>query len=376
MPENDTLIILENISQSFGGVEVLHDIHLSIQNRELLTFLGPSGCGKTTLLRLIAGFESPTKGRVIIAGRDVSALPPNRRKVNTVFQSYALFPHMTVFDNVAFGLKMSRVPKPEILRRVSEILKMVELDTLADRKPHQLSGGQQQRVAIARAAVNNPLVLLLDEPLSALDAKLRRQMQRDLKHLQRRLGITFVFVTHDQQEALSISDRVVVMHDGRIEQVGTPAEIYEEPVSLRVARFVGDTNIFDAEILGKSPDCPDGSLEARVEGQEKPCLLKTRKEFANGQKVKVVLRPEDLLVNRKQPGENSGLMLSGLVEEVIYKGSTYDIVISLESGNRLVVTEFFDEDDEAMIASVGDTVYVSWIKGWEVVLPDEGPESL
>jgi spermidine/putrescine transport system ATP-binding protein len=164
------------------------------------------------------------------------------------------------------------------------------------------------------------------------------------------------------------------MHDGRVEQIGTPAEIYEEPVSLRVARFVGDTNIFDAVILGKSPDCPDGSLEARVEGQEKPCLLKTRKEFAAGQNVKVVLRPEDLLVNRKQPGEKSGLMLGGVVDELIYKGSTYDIVISLQSGNKLVVTEFFDEDDESMIASVGDAVYVSWIKGWEVVLPDEGPE--
>jgi spermidine/putrescine transport system ATP-binding protein len=374
LPENDTIIILDNISQTFGGTEVLHDISLSIKNSELLTFLGPSGCGKTTLLRLIAGFEPPTCGRVLIAGKDVSASPPNHRKVNTVFQSYALFPHMTVFDNVAFGLKMSRVLKPEINIRVSEILKMVELESMANRKPHQLSGGQQQRVAIARAAVNNPLVLLLDEPLSALDAKLRRQMQRDLKHLQRRLGITFVFVTHDQQEALSISDRVVVMHAGRIEQVGTPAEIYEEPVSLRVAEFVGDTNIFDAVILGKSPDCPDGSLEARVEGQEKPCLLKTRKEFEDGQKVKVVLRPEDLLVNRKQPGENSGLMLSGVVDELIYKGSTYDIVISLQSGNKLVVTEFFDEDDESMIASVGDSVYVSWIKGWEVVLSDESPE--
>ena len=238
LPENNTIIILEDIAQSFGDAEVLSDINLSIRNSELLTFLGPSGCGKTTLLRLIAGFETPTRGRIMIAGKDVCGLPPNHRKVNTVFQSYALFPHMTVFDNVAFGLKMSRAPKLEISQRVSQILKMVELEFMADRKPHQLSGGQQQRVAIARAVVNNPLVLLLDEPLSALDAKLRKQMQQDLKHLQRRLGITFVFVTHDQQEALSISDRLVVMHNGRIEQVGTPSEIYENPVSMRVAKFV------------------------------------------------------------------------------------------------------------------------------------------
>ncbi|WP_449243185.1 ABC transporter ATP-binding protein, partial [Desulfovibrio sp.] len=203
--ENDAIISLENVSQQFDGTTVLHDISLSVRNREFFTLLGPSGCGKTTILRILAGFETPTLGRVRIGGRDVTDLAPNRRKVNTVFQSYALFPHMTVFENVAFGLRMSRTPKAELQARVAEILRMVELEGLEGRKPQQLSGGQQQRVAIARAAVNKPLVLLLDESLSALDAKLRKQMQRELKHLQRRLGITFVFVTHDQEEAFSLS---------------------------------------------------------------------------------------------------------------------------------------------------------------------------
>ena len=226
-------------------------------------------------------------------------------------------------------------------------------------------------MAVARAAVNNPLVLLLDEPLSALDAKLRKQMQRELKQLQRRLGITFVFVTHDQQEALSMSDRLVVMHDGRIEQTGTPTEIYENPISLRVAKFVGETNIFDAVIIGPTEQCPEGALTADVEGQGRPCLLKTPKTFVPGQKVKVVLRPEDLLVHLNRPSDNGDFSMPGVIDETIYKGTTYDIVITLDNGKSILVTEFFDENDERMIGSRGERVFVSWIKGWEVVLPDE-----
>ncbi len=372
MAQDDAIITLRNVSQEFDGNRVLHGIDLAVNSREFLTLLGPSGCGKTTILRIIAGFETPTEGSVLIAGVDVTGVPPNARKVNTVFQSYALFPHMTVFDNVAFGLRMSRLPKAEIRDRTLEMLRLVALEGMSDRKPHQLSGGQQQRVAIARAAVNKPLVLLLDEPLSALDAKLRKQMQRELKHLQRQLGITFVFVTHDQQEAFAMSDRVVVMDEGRIEQAGTPIEIYEEPVSLKVAKFVGETNILDAEILGLDPSCPDRSLQAVVEGQRRHCLLKVKRSFEPGARVKVVLRPEDLIVHRVKPKDSDALWLEGVVDETIYKGTTYDIVITLTGGKTLLVTEFFDEDDEKMIVSAGESVFVSWIKGWEVVLPDGG----
>ena len=372
MPDpNDAIIRLENVTMAFDGHTVLHDVNLAIRNQEFLTLLGPSGCGKTTTLRLIAGFEAPTHGRILIAGKDVTDLPPNHRKVNTVFQSYALFPHMNVFDNVAFGLKMSRIAPDEIRSRVIDILRMVALEEMAGRRPYQLSGGQQQRVAIARAAVNNPLVLLLDEPLSALDAKLRKQMQRELKHLQRRLGITFVHVTHDQQEALSVSDRVVVLQEGCIQQIGTPVEVYENPVSLKVAQFVGEINILDGEILGLEARCPEGSVRAMIEDRDNPCLLRTQKALSPGQRIKVMLRPEDLLVHRQKPAGDDHLWLEGHVDETIYKGTTYDMAITLTSGKQLLATEFFDENEESMIAAAGEQVFVSWIKGWEIVFTDE-----
>jgi spermidine/putrescine transport system ATP-binding protein len=228
------VIELKGISKTINGEEILHNIDLQVRNGEFLTLLGPSGCGKTTLLRLISGFEEPTEGRVFIGDKDVSGLPPHERHVHTVFQNYALFPHMSVFENVAFGLRCQKLPEAEIAKRVAEALNMVKLGTFANRKPDQLSGGQQQRVAIARAVVNRPLVLLLDEPLSSLDYRLRKTMQIELKQLQRKLGITFIFVTHDQEEALSMSDRVVIMEKGHIEQVGTPRQVYEEPYNLTV----------------------------------------------------------------------------------------------------------------------------------------------
>jgi spermidine/putrescine transport system ATP-binding protein len=243
------IIEFKNVSKHFAEHPVLHDINFAVQNGEFLTLLGPSGCGKTTLLRLISGFEEPNSGSIYIDGKDVEGLPPHLRQVNTVFQSYALFPHMNVYDNVAFGLRCKGTARDEIEHRVNDALKMVKLDNYRHRKPHQLSGGQQQRVAIARAVVNKPLVLLLDEPLSSLDYRLRKNMQLELKQLQKQLGITFIFVTHDQEEALSMSDRVVVMHEGYIEQIGTPREIYEEPSNLQVAKFIGEANIFDTAIV-------------------------------------------------------------------------------------------------------------------------------
>src|SRR5690348_17040427 len=243
------IIELHGVHKSIHGQGILHNIDLEVRNGEFLTLLGPSGCGKTTLLRLISGFEEPTQGKVFIENKDVSGLPPHRRHVHTVFQNYALFPHMSVYENVAFGLLCQKLPSKEVEARVKEVLKIVKLENYLARKPDQLSGGQQQRVAIARAVVNRPLVLLLDEPLSSLDYRLRKTMQIELKQLQRKLGITFIFVTHDQEEALSMSDRVVVMHEGSIEQVGTPRQVYEEPQNLTVANFIGEANLFDSEII-------------------------------------------------------------------------------------------------------------------------------
>ena len=245
----NSVVELQNVSKSINHQIILNNLSLSVKEGEFLTLLGPSGCGKTTLLRLISGFEEPTSGKIFIDGKDVSGLPPHKRHVHTVFQSYALFPHMSVFQNVAFGLKCQKVPSKQIKVQVEEVLKMVKLEAYVDRKPSQLSGGQQQRIAIARAAVNRPRVLLLDEPLSSLDYRLRKNMQIELKQLQRRLGITFIFVTHDQEEALSMSDRIVVLHEGNIEQMGTPREVYEEPRNLNVAKFIGEVNIFEGIIL-------------------------------------------------------------------------------------------------------------------------------
>jgi len=237
-----TLLSLRNLTKQFDGKKVLDSLDLEILDGEFITLLGPSGCGKTTLLRMMAGFEHADAGTITLSGQDLTHTPPENRPLNTVFQNYALFPHMSVFDNVAYGLKMEKRPKDEIQQRVIDALTMVQLEDFAKRKPHQLSGGQQQRVAIARAVIKRPKLLLLDEPLSALDYKLRRTMQIELKRLQRELGITFVFVTHDQEEALSMSDRVVVLKDGQIQQLGTPREVYERPANLFTARFVGETN--------------------------------------------------------------------------------------------------------------------------------------
>lgn len=366
MTGENPIIRLQNLAMRFDDTDILEDITLDIHNGEFLTLLGPSGCGKTTMLRLIAGFEIPTAGTVIINGKEVNDLPANQRRVNTVFQSYALFPHMTVYDNLAFGLKMSGTPRAEIDRRVREALDMVDLGRMADRMPNRLSGGQQQRVAIARAVVNKPLALLLDEPLSALDAKLRRRMQKQLKQFCKDLGITFIFVTHDQEEAFAMSDRVVVMNEGRIQQVGSPEEVYEEPVNLYVAGFVGETCILDGVAGYKERE----TLHAMVEGT--PCTLVTAREFAPDEAIKVVLRPEDIVVENTPPdGSEDQLWLPGVVRETVYKGSTWDMIVDLDCGKEILVTEFFNEDGDRICQRAGDKVVVSWFKGWEVVLPDE-----
>jgi len=359
------LVKLVGIRKDFDGKTVIPDLDLTINNGEFLTLLGPSGCGKTTVLRLIAGLENVDAGQIYLEDQDITQIPAEDRHVNTVFQSYALFPHMTVFDNVAFGLRMQKTPSHEIAPRVNDALRMVQLEEFAQRKPNHLSGGQQQRVAIARAVVNKPSLLLLDESLSALDYKLRKQMQNELKALQRKLGITFVFVTHDQEEALTMSDRIVVMRDGKIEQDGTPREIYEEPKNLFVASFIGEINIFNASVIER---LDERRVRAHVEGRE--CNIDVGFPVTPGQKLNVLLRPEDLRVDEIHDGvEIEGLI--GYVRERNYKGMTLESVVELENGKMVIVSEFFNEDDPDFDHSLDQKMAINWVESWEVVLADE-----
>ena len=362
---SEYIIELRGVSKNFHDHPVLQNINVEIKNGEFLTLLGPSGCGKTTLLRLISGFETPNSGTILLNGKNVDGLSPNLRHVNTIFQSYALFPHMTVFENVAFGLRCKHLPKDEIQDRVQEALRIVKLETFGERKPDQLSGGQQQRVAIARAVVNKPLVLLLDEPLSALDYRLRKTMQLELKQLQAQLGITFIFVTHDQEEALSMSDRVVVMNHGLIEQIGTPREIYEDPENLHVAQFIGEVNIFDTKIINAD------AKQLLVEIEGKRFTLKNRKKFTVDQTLYTLLRPEDLEVWSPHEVDDTTNMYPATVEQVIYKGSTVDVELRLHTGKQVSASQFFNEDDEKLDFRPGEAVWVHWHPGWEVILPHE-----
>ena len=363
------VVEFQSVIKRYGGKTVLPGLDLSVAEGEFLTLLGPSGCGKTTALRLLAGFEQPDGGAIRLDGECVDRLPPNRRNVNTVFQSYALFPHLTVADNVAFGLKMKKLPSAEIARQVREALDLVRLADCAASKPHQLSGGQQQRVALARALVNRPRVLLLDEPLSALDYRLRREMQLELKELQRKLGLTVIFVTHDQEEALSLSDRVAVMRAGTLQQIGSPREIYENPANLFVARFVGESNILDGIVTGLPEP---GAIAVQLDGLD--CVLRTDRRFAVGDKLHVLLRPEDLRVKVVPDGVVPAGHLAGAILEKTYRGMTLDTVIRLDSGKLLFACEFFDEDDPSFDYALGQRVAVGWVPNWETVLPADAEE--
>jgi len=363
----NNVVELRGVFKSIHDHEILHDINLEVREGEFLTLLGPSGCGKTTVLRLISGFENPTQGKIFIDNKDVSGLPPHKRHIHTVFQSYALFPHMTVYENIAFGLRCQKVPAHEMQTRIADVLKMVRLEKYVDRKPSQLSGGQQQRVAIARAAVNQPRVLLLDEPLSSLDYRLRKNMQIELKQLQRKLGITFIFVTHDQEEALSMSDRVVIMEEGYIEQIGTPRQVYEEPQTLNVAKFIGEANIFDGTVIQM-----EGNKKISVNVLGKPRSAASNRSFLPGEKVHVLVRPEDIRVWGQHEVEDTAGMFAGTVEEAIYKGTTVDVMVRLAANQQVIAsTEFFNEDDDRLEYKMGESVWVEWMPGWEVILPYE-----
>ncbi|RVU83107.1 spermidine/putrescine ABC transporter ATP-binding protein PotA [Leucothrix sargassi] len=370
-PTNQKPVLLQirHLSKSYGDTQILQNINLDIYDGEFLTLLGPSGCGKTTLLRLIGGFELPNAGSLQLEGVDIAGLPAEKRPINTVFQQYALFPHMNVYDNIAYGLKLKGVPKTEIDQRVREALAMVQLDHTINRRPQDLSGGQQQRIAIARAVVNRPKMLLLDEPLSALDAKLREQMQSELKRLQRELGITFVFVTHDQQEALSMSDRIAVMKNGVFQQIDTPIGIYESPANLFTASFIGETNLFKGNVL----EVNSATIKVEVVEQNDgfhPIRELPRPKFdvQVGQNVNLLLRPEDIRVYYTHEGHEG---LIGNVVDSAYKGSTLDSVIQLKNGNIVKTSEYFNEDDPNFNYKLGQEVRIDWVDGWEWILPDE-----
>jgi spermidine/putrescine transport system ATP-binding protein len=321
---------LVGLEKAYDGVPAVRGIDLEIGAGEFFSLLGPSGCGKTTTLRMIGGFEEPTGGRIVLDGAELAAVPAHKRPVNTVFQSYALFPFLNVWDNVAFGLRYQKVTKAQKAKQVGEILDLVRMGDFAQRRPAALSGGQQQRVALARALVLNPVVLLLDEPLGALDAQLRKHLQLELKTVQESVGITFVYVTHDQEEALTMSDRIAVMRDGRVEQVGPPREIYSTPASAYVASFLGSANVLDVEVLG--PDGADvmvrsGALTMRVEA-DSPAV-----RAGSG---KVVVRPERLVLRPGGGGETGANTVTGLVDRIVYLGPTTHVVVRLSDGQTLL----------------------------------------
>lgn len=325
-----TIIQLNGVSKYFDDDKVLDNINLTVQKGEFMTLLGPSGCGKTTTLRIIGGFESPDEGSVVFDGKDITNVPPYERQLNTVFQKYALFPHLNVYDNIAFGLRIKKVNKSEIDRRVKEILRLVNLSGFENRKIDRLSGGQQQRIAIARALVNEPNLLLLDEPLGALDLKLRKEMQHELKAIQQRVGITFIYVTHDQEEALTMSDTIVVMDHGKIQQKGSPVDIYNEPINSFVADFIGESNIINGTMIK--------DYLVNFSGKDFICLDKGFEEMED---VEIVVRPEDVEITSPEKG-----MLVGEVKSVVFMGVHYEMIVNVDNYEYLIHSTRYSEVGE------------------------------
>ena len=378
-------VTIDHVSKKFGDFVALDDINFTIKPGEFFSLLGPSGCGKTTLLRIIAGFEFPDDGAVLFDDQNIIPLPPDKRPSNTVFQTYALFPHMTIYENVAFPLRLKKLSNEEIDKKVREYVHLVQLDQHIDKKPNQLSGGQKQRVAIARALINEPKVLLLDEPLSALDAKLRANLLIDLDRLHDQIGITFIYVTHDQSEALSVSDRIAVMNHGHVLQIGTPYEIYESPATQFVAQFIGETNLFDAEVVDCVPhkdangnDDFMATLSVPELGKQAPLATDTEATAAldrymqvtdydftqKGQKVAFTIRPEKIRITLEPPatgGRTDVNVFSGIVEEPIYSGFQSKFYVKLDTGKIIkIYKQHTDYMDDGPVIHWKDRVYVSW----------------
>jgi putrescine transport system ATP-binding protein len=363
-PKSKPLIEIHDVVKTFGNFVAVDDVWLDIYPGEFFSLLGPSGCGKTTLLRMLAGFETPTSGTIRIDGVDMSTVPPYRRPVNMMFQSYALFPHMTVEQNIAFGLRQEGVSRSEIRDRVAGMLKLVELTDFAKRKPHQLSGGQKQRVALARALIKRPKVLLLDEPLGALDRRLREQTQFELVNIQESLGITFVIVTHDQDEAMTVSTRIAIMDRGRTVQVGTPGEIYEYPNSLYVAQFVGEVNIFECRVEEPAKD------HVTVYAPEADALIFADRglDAVKGQEVFAAIRPEKIDISKSPPAECSYNCITGTVFDIGYLGSISVYHVRLASGAKVKVTQANRHRFVERPITWDDTVWLSWPPAASVIL--------
>ena len=349
----DPVISIERVSKRFGAFAAVDELSLEIRRGEFFSMLGPSGCGKTTMLRLIAGFEDVTSGALRLDGRNVVGVPPYRRPVNTVFQNYALFPHLTVFDNVAFGPRIRKLPEAELSRSVREMLEVVRLGDLADRRPSQLSGGQRQRVALARALINQPSALLLDEPLSALDLELRRKMQLELKRIHRDVGITFVFVTHDQEEALTMSDRIAVMRSGRLEQVGTPQEIYDHPESAFVARFIGSANMIPVGVR----ETRSGRAELRLPGERRGDVRTEGRSFPVGQGALLMIRPEDLELDANEP-DVGWTSLPVTCTDLVFQGPVVRCTLRDAAGTELVV--YLEEHEQRTEVRPGAALWLRW----------------
>jgi spermidine/putrescine transport system ATP-binding protein len=361
---NVNTIELDSVTKHFGDYVAVEHADFAIAQGEFFSMLGPSGCGKTTTLRMIAGFETPTSGRILLEGTDVSNTPPYKRDVNTVFQNYALFPHMSIFDNVAFGLRTAKVPADQVRTRVMEMLEVVRLPDMADRRPNQLSGGQQQRIALARALVNHPAALLLDEPLGALDLKLRQVMQLELKRIQRDVGITFVFVTHDQEEALTMSDRIAVMTQGRVDQIGTPTEIYHTPTTPFVAGFIGTANLLPVTVVSQAGD--DVTVETRLGGQ---CTVSAAgTTYAAGSEVTLMVRPERLVpAGAPLHGAGSGASIRATVSSMVFQGPVVRCQVRTEAGADLVA-HLGPEDDPAAFP-VGTEMEMTWSHDGAYLVP-------
>lgn len=373
-PAAEAFIRIQGVSKRFGAFTAVENVDLDIYRGELFALLGGSGCGKTTLLRMLAGFETPTVGRVTIDNVDMTDVPPYQRPVNMMFQSYALFPHMNVADNVAYGLKRDRVPKDEIARRVADILDMVELRAFGKRKPHQLSGGQRQRVALARALVKQPKVLLLDEPLAALDKRLREQTQFELMNLQERLGVTFIVVTHDQEEAMTLSTRIAVMDAGRIIQVGEPSEVYERPKTRKIANFIGSINTFDGRIAGvDGGDGHDaGDLALVCPALPAPLKVPREADLKVGQKATLAIRPEKIMMSKEAPADQSLVRMQGEVIELAYMGnlSIYRVKIDGQGGAVIQVTAPNLQRIDRRNIDWDDRVWLSWRPDNSLILRD------
>lgn len=356
----EIIVKVDNVNKKYGDNHVVKDLNMEIKKGEFLTMLGPSGCGKTTTLRMIAGFETPTDGNIYIEGEEIQNTEPFDREVNTVFQNYALFPHVTIYDNIAFGLSIKNVNKAEIKERVAEMLELVQLQGYENRKPDQLSGGQKQRVAIARALINRPKVLLLDEPLGALDLKLRKQMQFELKRLQKKLGITFIYVTHDQEEALTMSDRIAIMYGGNLEQIGTPEEIYEKPTSKFVADFIGESNIFYGVAASKEEDI----IHVNVENGR---VAVSNKDVKENEIIYVLVRPENIKLSLN-PVDNFNIV--GKVKEHVYIGNVKKTIVILSDGMEVKV----NSAPKSELIEIGAQVYIHWDKDDAVVIRSQSQE--